>query len=161
MIVEAKNCRQVRRVCDGKLVVAAGTFDLLHFGHVTHLQECRRLGDSLAVIVSSDARVREKKGSLRPIVPCCQRAKMLEALECVDAVIIGYDPQSNSPGNLVIISDLRPEVFVTRNPAWNAERGKLKSMEVELKLWQEDSEYRVCSTTEIIERVIRRYQKDS
>jgi rfaE bifunctional protein nucleotidyltransferase chain/domain len=65
-----------------------GCFDILHAGHIQSLQEARRLGDTLIVGLNSDASVRRLKGSTRPIFPQRERAMMLAALSCVDAVVI-------------------------------------------------------------------------
>jgi rfaE bifunctional protein nucleotidyltransferase chain/domain len=74
---------------DGRTVVwTNGCFDLLHVGHVRNLQAARALGDALVVGVNDDASVRRLKGPQRPILPAEQRAELLAALECVDAVVL-------------------------------------------------------------------------
>ncbi len=65
-----------------------GTFDLLHLGHVSSLQQARQLGDALIVGVNSDRSVKAYKGPSRPIMNELERAALLVALECVDAVVI-------------------------------------------------------------------------
>jgi D-beta-D-heptose 7-phosphate kinase/D-beta-D-heptose 1-phosphate adenosyltransferase len=78
-----------RTVSQGGAVVATGgCFDLLHAGHVATLRAARSLGDCLVVCLNSDESVRRLKGPSRPLVPAVDRAKVLEALECVDAVIV-------------------------------------------------------------------------
>lgn len=71
-----------------KRVVATGTFDLLHPGHLYYLEESKKLGDELHVIVARDANVRHKP---RPIVPEEQRLAMVAALKPVDHARLG-DP---------------------------------------------------------------------
>lgn len=71
-----------------KLVATNGCFDLLHLGHVTYLQQARRLGDALLVGLTSDAQVRLLKGPGRPLNPQADRAAVLAALESVDAVFV-------------------------------------------------------------------------
>jgi len=71
-----------------RIVTTNGSFDLLHIGHVTMLQEARSLGDVLIVGVNSDASVRRYKGQSRPICPQEQRVKMLAALECTDYITV-------------------------------------------------------------------------
>lgn len=79
----------------GQRVVATnGCFDLLHFGHVAYLQGAKRLGDLLIIGINSDASIRQLKGPSRPLVPERQRAAILAALECVDAVVIFRDRQA-------------------------------------------------------------------
>ncbi len=72
----------------GTVVATGGCFDLLHAGHVATLRAARRLGDCLVVCLNSDASVRRLKGPSRPLVPAADRARVLEALECVDAVLV-------------------------------------------------------------------------
>lgn len=84
-------------------VVATGTFDLLHPGHVYYLQESRRLGDELVVIVARDANVRHKP---RPIVPEEQRLALVRALRPVDAARLGDPVDMFRP-----IEELRPEII--------------------------------------------------
>jgi rfaE bifunctional protein nucleotidyltransferase chain/domain len=90
----------------GKTVVFAnGAFDLLHVGHVRYLQAARAEGDFLIVGVNSDASVRRLKGDARPIVPEAERAEIVAALSCVDAVVIF---EGESPADL--IAEIRPSV---------------------------------------------------
>src|SRR5579883_697378 len=70
------------------IVLANGGFDVLHVGHVRYLQAAKALGDKLIVAVNGDASVRQLKGESRPVVPENERAELLAALECVDAVLI-------------------------------------------------------------------------
>jgi rfaE bifunctional protein nucleotidyltransferase chain/domain len=87
------------------VVFANGAFDLLHAGHVRYLEAARREGDWLAVGVNTDRSVGRQKGSGRPIVPQAERAEIVAALGCVDAVVI-FD--EDSPATL--LAALRPEV---------------------------------------------------
>ena len=84
-------------------VVATGTFDLLHPGHLYYLEESRRLGDELVVIVARDANVRHKP---RPIVPESQRLALIRALKPVDAARLGDTTDMFRP-----IEELRPEII--------------------------------------------------
>ncbi|TAJ17668.1 MAG: D-glycero-beta-D-manno-heptose 1-phosphate adenylyltransferase [Planctomycetota bacterium] len=69
-----------------RVVLANGCFDLLHVGHVRYLEAARAHGDLLVVALNTDASVRELKGPGRPLVPLAERAELLLALRCVDAV---------------------------------------------------------------------------
>ncbi len=71
-------------------VLAAGTFDFLHPGHITFLKKAKSLGDELYVIISSDEGV--KRLGKRPFNPAVDRAEMLSQLRFVDRVVIG-DPK--------------------------------------------------------------------
>jgi D-beta-D-heptose 7-phosphate kinase/D-beta-D-heptose 1-phosphate adenosyltransferase len=93
---------------EGKVVAFTnGCFDLVHAGHIRCLQEARRHGDVLVVALNGDASVARLKGPGRPVVPERQRAELLAALECVDAVVI-FD--EDTPRELV--EALRPQVMV-------------------------------------------------
>jgi D-beta-D-heptose 7-phosphate kinase / D-beta-D-heptose 1-phosphate adenosyltransferase len=91
----------------GTVVATGGCFDLLHAGHVSLLRDARRLGDCLVVCLNSDASVRELKGPGRPLVPAADRARVLTALESVDAVLIF---QESTPAEL--LEQLRPDIWV-------------------------------------------------
>ena len=88
------------------LVFTNGTFDLLHAGHVIYLQQARRLGDALYVGLNSDQSVAALKGPQRPLVPQADRARVLSALSCIDAVIIFDAPTART-----LITTLKPEVY--------------------------------------------------
>lgn len=84
-----------------------GCFDLLHTGHVRLLHRARQLGDALVVLLNSDASVRALKGESRPLSPAPDRARVLAALACVDAVCIFDD---SSPEQ--VLARLRPDIWV-------------------------------------------------
>lgn len=90
----------------GVVAATGGCFDLLHAGHVATLRAARQLGDCLIVCVNSDASVRRLKGSTRPLVPAGDRVRVLEALECVDAVVVF---EEDTPAQ--ILDRLRPHVW--------------------------------------------------
>lgn len=93
---------------EGKtLVFTNGIFDLLHAGHVASLEAARALGDALYVGLNSDASARRLKGPARPLVPEADRARVLAALACVDAVI-PFD--EDTAGQLV--AALKPDIYV-------------------------------------------------
>ena len=95
------------RADGSQIVFTNGVFDLLHPGHVRYLQRARGLGDALIVGLNSDRSVRANKGSGRPINPERERAEVLEALACVDAVVI-FDEET--PHDL--IQALQPDTLV-------------------------------------------------
>lgn len=90
----------------GKTIVQChGCFDLLHVGHIKHLQAARRLGDLLIVTVTPDQHV--GKGAGRPVFSARLRAEALAALDCVDFVVI-----DRSPTAVDAIRLLRPDYYV-------------------------------------------------
>ena len=94
------------RATGGTVVATGGVFDLLHAGHVAVLQQARALGDCLVVCLNSDASVRRLKGPQRPLQDQDDRAAVLLALQCVDAVAI-FDHDTPS----ALLEQLRPDVF--------------------------------------------------
>ena len=107
----AREKRNGRRV-----VFTNGCFDLLHPGHIETLEKARNLGDALVVGVNSDRSVREMKGAGRPTVPERERAEVLAALECVDAVVI-FDALTPRE----IVAALLPDVLV-KGGDWASDR---------------------------------------
>ena len=108
----------------GKRIVATnGCFDLLHFGHVSYLQRAKKLGDFLVVGLNGDESVHQLKGPHRPLVPQKQRAAVLAALACVDAVVIFPQVRAHRflaavrPDIYVKGGDYRPETFDPRERA--------------------------------------------
>jgi len=90
-----------------RVVFTNGVFDLLHPGHVRYLQAARAEGDALIVGVNSDRSVRAIKGPSRPVTPEKERAEILAALACVDAVAV-FD--EDTPAE--IIRAVQPDVLV-------------------------------------------------
>ena len=76
------------RAAGKTIVFTNGVFDLLHVGHLRYLRQARDLGGALIVGVNSDRSVRLIKGPGRPITAEAERAEILEALACVDAVLV-------------------------------------------------------------------------
>ena len=91
---------------DGRTVVHChGCFDIVHPGHIHHLQYAKKLGDLLIVSVSADSHV--NKGPDRPLIPDDLRAGSLAALECVDAVYLNPDPTA-----VDLLDSLQPDIYV-------------------------------------------------
>ena len=87
------------------VVVCHGCFDIVHPGHVRHLQQAAKLGDRLLVTITGDAMI--EKGTGRPLIPQELRAENLAALDCVSWVAI--NPQPTAAELLEII---QPDVYV-------------------------------------------------
>lgn len=94
------------RAAGGTVVAAGGCFDLLHAGHVQLLEAARGLGDCLIVCLNSDRSVRRLKGPGRPVVAEQDRRRIVEALGCVDAVVV-FDEDTPA----TVLDRLRPHVF--------------------------------------------------
>jgi rfaE bifunctional protein nucleotidyltransferase chain/domain len=117
LLTVAAAARQIAELqAAGKQVVFTnGVFDLLHPGHVRYLTAARRLGDALFVGLNGDRSVRANKGPDRPITTELERAEILSALSCVDAVVLFDDP---TPHDLITV--LQPDVLV-KGADWAAD----------------------------------------
>jgi rfaE bifunctional protein nucleotidyltransferase chain/domain len=89
-----------------RVVFTNGCFDVLHPGHIKTLEQARSLGDALIVAINSDASVASLKPG-RPLIPENERAEILAALHCVDAVVIYNELTPRE-----IVSALLPDVLV-------------------------------------------------
>jgi D-beta-D-heptose 7-phosphate kinase / D-beta-D-heptose 1-phosphate adenosyltransferase len=133
----------------GRVVLTNGCFDILHAGHVLHLEEARALGDLLVVAVNDDAGVRRLKGTDRPVNTLRERIDVLCGLSSVDVVVpfAGDRP-------LPVIEAVRPDVYV-KGGDWTS-AGRTPEVElverlggrVELLRQVED-----LSTTRVIQRI--------
>lgn len=97
-----------------KVVLCHGVFDLVHMGHVRHLEKARQEGDMLIVTTTADQHV--NKGPGRPIFPEQLRAEMIGALEYVDWV--GINPAANAD---YLLRTIRPNVYVKGSDYENPE----------------------------------------
>ena len=114
-----KSIDELAEICEAEksagrtVVLAHGAFDLLHLGHVRHLEAARKLGDVLIVTVTADAFI--KKGPDRPVFPEMLRAEMVAALECVDWSGIHRDASAED-----MLRRVRPSVYVKGSDYANA-----------------------------------------
>ncbi|OPX68368.1 MAG: FAD synthase [Methanoregulaceae archaeon PtaB.Bin056] len=137
-----------------KRVVATGTFDILHPGHLYYLEESRRLGDELYVIVARDRNVRHKP---RPVIPEEQRARMVAALKPVDHAVLGDLHDMFRP-----IEEIRPAVITFGfNQHFEEEKVRKelekRGLSVELARIGSYRGDRYCSSSEIVRQVLARY----
>jgi rfaE bifunctional protein nucleotidyltransferase chain/domain len=86
-------------------VLAHGVFDVIHHGHIQHLQKAKELGDRLVVSVTADEFV--NKGPNRPVFTASQRTEVLLALECVDEVYVSRHPNATAA-----IHHVKPDIYV-------------------------------------------------
>lgn len=133
-----------------RIVFTNGVFDLVHPGHIRYLRDSRALGDALIVALNSDRSVRANKGPERPINPELERAEVLAAFACVDAVVV-FDEETPHeivsrilPDVLVKGADWGPDNIVGRDIV-EARGGRVVRMEIASGF----------STTELIRRVRR------
>jgi len=85
-------------------VMASGVFDLLHLGHLYYLEDAKKYGDELIVVVACDETVRKKKHE--PIMPAEERRRLVEALKPVDKAVVGYEDDF-----LKIVEEIKPDII--------------------------------------------------
>ena len=140
------------------LVFTNGCFDLLHVGHVYALEKAKKEGDVLWVGVNSDASVRTLKGTARPIYPQEARLYLLNALQCIDGLILFDGTDCARELELV-----QPDVYVksghyaleTLNPN---ERSVLGKCNASIRFIPPLSNW---STTKTLERIRELFEKKS
>lgn len=92
------------------VVAVSGGFDPIHIGHIRYMQEAKKLGDKLIVVINNDNWL-EKKGKL-PFMSEVDRKEIIEALGCVDKVIISYHKKGTDDMSVANeIRKIRPDIF--------------------------------------------------
>mmetsp|Transcript_27310 Transcript_27310/g.38632 ORF Transcript_27310/g.38632 Transcript_27310/m.38632 type:complete len:150 (-) Transcript_27310:94-543(-) len=89
-----------------KVVAVSGFFDPLHYGHIQMLQKAKDLGDTLIVLVNSDAQAAQKKG--KAFMPCAERVKLVRSIDCVTAAVEVMDKDHSCAAT---IAALHPDIF--------------------------------------------------
>lgn len=140
-------------------VLATGTFDILHPGHLHYLRESAQLGDELHVIVSREDRVSHKN----PIIPEEQRCEMVESLKPVDEARLGSEESIFIP-----LEDIQPDVITLGHDQHYDEDAlgdKLRERGFEPEVVRlpkrEEGESEIFSTSRIIERILESRQGKS
>jgi FAD synthetase len=139
-------------------VLATGTFDILHPGHILFLSKARELGDELYVIVARESMIMHKP---KPVIPEDQRLKMVSSLKAVDKAVLGSESNMFTP-----VMEIRPDIIAL---------GYDQTFDI-LKLENELREHKInarvvrisdsktcplCSTGKIIKKILERYGKTS
>jgi FAD synthetase len=91
-------------------VLAAGVFDLLHYGHIRYLEEAKKIGgpnSRLVVIVARDETVKRIKGT-DPVIPEDQRRAVIEALKVVDEALLGFEDMDLDR----VLQQVKPDIVV-------------------------------------------------
>jgi len=104
----ARNKRKTMKK-KGKIVLASGTFDLLHLGHVKYLEEAKRAGGKnakLVVIVARDSTAERRKRG-KPVMPEDHRRALVESLKVVDEALLGYENFDMRK----VIDNIKPDII--------------------------------------------------
>jgi len=133
-------------------VLATGTFDILHPGHLLYLNEAKKLGDELYVIVARDVNVLHKP---KPILPEEQRLEMVRSLKIVDHAILGDREDKWKP-----VSGIEPDI-ITIGYDQHFDAGRLErelsneGLDLKVVRIEESNSCQLCSSRAIIKQILR------
>nr|WP_319376981.1 adenylyltransferase/cytidyltransferase family protein [uncultured Methanoregula sp.] len=139
-------------------IVATGTFDILHPGHLYYLEESKKLGDELFVIVARDANVKHKP---HPIIPEEHRLRMVAALKPVDHAILGDKTDMFRP-----IEEISPEIITIGfnqmfNEANLEEQLRARNLAPRVVRIGKYADGDLCSSRRVVQRILDKRCEDS
>ena len=147
---------------DKKIVLASGTFDLLHLGHVRFLEEAKKAGGEnaeLVVIVARDSTVKKRKGK-KPIMPEDQRRALVESLRVVDEAILGWEDFSIDK----VIERIKPDIVAVGHDQDGIEKEvqkaiKEKKISIEIAKIGRFGKRELDSSSKIVRKIIESVNK--
>lgn len=136
-----------------KIVTFSGSFDILHSGHIKALEEAKKQGDILIILLNSDKSIRGYKGPLHPVNSQKDRAQLLSALEMVD-YILQFDELTPNK----ILSEIRPDIHCNGSD-WGKDCIEKEIVEKEggkiyVLKWNKG-----FSTTKLVKKILASYSK--
>lgn len=134
-------------------VLATGTFDILHPGHLKYLSEAKALGDELYVIVARESMIKHKP---KPVIPEEQRLAMVRALRMVDEAILGSEVDIFEP-----LHEIRPDLIALGQNQFFNENELEKQLEVhgvmaKVIRIRSFEKCKLCSSAAIIRKILKR-----
>jgi len=145
-----------------KIVLASGTFDLFHLGHVKYLEEAKKAGGpnaKLIVIVARDSTVEKRRGA-RPIIPENQRRALVDSLRVVDEAILGYEEFDIEK----VIEKIRPDVIALGYDRGDIEQTvrnyvKEKGLKIKIVKIGKFGEDELDSSSKIKQKIIEHFKR--
>lgn len=145
-----------------RIVLASGTFDLLHLGHIRYLEEAKKAGGrnvELVVIVARDSTVEKRKGT-KPVMPEDQRRALVESLKVVDEAVLGYKDFDIGK----VIEMIKPDVIAVGHDQEGVERmirGYVREKELNIKIVKisKFGEDELSSSSEIKRKIIEHFRR--
>ncbi len=140
-----------------KRVLVAGTFDIIHPGHIYLFKKAKEMGEVIAV-VARDSSVERFKGR-PPIIPETQRLEVVSSIKYVDKAVLGYE----GGDILKIVEEIKPDIILL-GPDQIFKEDEIKKdlekrgLKIEIKRAEHYIECPLCSTSKIIKRVIELYK---
>ncbi len=131
-------------------VLATGTFDILHPGHIRYLSAAKALGDELYVIVARNSMIKHKP---KPIIPEEQRLAMVSTLRVVDKAMLGSETDMFEP-----LREIKPDIIALGKNQFFDEKeleARLKVHGIEAKVVRIKAfeECELCSSGAIIRKI--------
>ena len=144
------------------IVLASGTFDLLHLGHVRFLEEAKKSGGKnakLVVIVARDSTVEVQKGKT-PVMPADQRRALVESLKVVDEAILGQEGVSIEE----VIENIKPDIIAVGHDQYGTEKQVLKaitenSLNIKVAKIGKFGKQELDSSSKIVRKIIESVKK--
>ena len=148
---------------DGKRVLAAGKFDILHLGHLAYLEQARELAGEtgeLVVIIALDKTILRERGA-PPVFPQEQRRKLVESLKIVDRALIGLDTEDHTE----IVVKTAPDIVALGYDQYTdlqrlEERISEKGLNTKVVRLEKRTADGLCSSTMIRKRIIDFYREN-
>jgi len=138
---EIKNCEEI--------VLVGGCFDILHLGHITFLEEAKKLGKILVILLESDETIKKLKGENRPINRQIDRAEMLTKLKMVDCVVM-LPELKNNQDYTDLIKKINPKIIAVSGGDEKIELKKEEAKIVGAKLVEVIKRINQYSTSQMI-----------
>lgn len=145
-----------------RIVLASGTFDLLHLGHVRYLEGAKKAGGQdaeLVVIVARDDTVEKRRGA-KPIMPENQRRALVDSLRVVNEAILGYEEFDIGK----VIEKIKPDVIALGYDQREIEEAvrnyvNQKSLDIKIVRVGKFEEDKLNSSSKIKERIIEFFRR--
>jgi len=143
------------------IVLASGTFDLLHFGHVKYLEEAKKAGGKnakLIVIVARDSTVEKRKGT-KPVMPEDQRRALVESLKVVDEAVLGYEDFDMK----MTIEKIKPNIIAVGHDQSGIEKAVRdliyeKSLNIQITRIGRFGREELDSSSKILRKIVNRHK---
>jgi cytidyltransferase-like protein len=100
------------------IALAGGVFDLIHPGHLDLFRRMKVAADIAVVALSSDVRVKQRKGVLRPIHNQATRLEIVDSIRFVDYALIAPEPSGTDVPTVQVMRSLQPDFFLTSETSW-------------------------------------------
>jgi len=144
------------------IVLASGTFDLLHLGHVKYLEEAKKAGGEnakLIVIVARNSTVEKRKGT-KPIMPEDQRRALVESLKVVDEAILGYEDFDIA----MTIEKIKPDIIAVGHDQTGIEKAVRNLVDergfgVQIVRIGRFGKEELNSSSKILRKIVERYRR--